>query len=153
MHANFGQPHPSYTQLSSLQPLIWLCKYFKWTYHRLWVWLCFYPYTTMTTYQLSVVLLLYFIVWCSIAYCCALCLLLFPSYVQVFQVDQHYACILLLLMHGITCLNVFCLFLYLPIKLISTVNNQCILLCPSVLAGSHVGSPVAFSDSMYRASV
>ena len=100
----------------------------------------------MTTYQLSVVLLLYFIV------CCALCLLLFPSYVQVFQVDQH-LCMYLTLTDGITCLNVFCLFLYLPIKLISTVNNQCILLCPSVLAGSHVGSPVAFSDSMYRASV
>ena len=99
----------------------------------------------MPTYQLSVVLLLYFIVRCSIAYCCALCLLPFPSYVQVFKVDQHYACILLMESPVLMCSVSSCIYL------ISTVNNKCILLCPSELAGCRVGFPV--SDFMYRASV
>ena len=65
----------------------------------------------MTIYQLCVMLMLNFTVyvWCCCFVClsavCVFCLLLFPSYVQVFQVDQHN------LTDEITCQNVFFLFI------------------------------------------
>ena len=80
----------------------------------------------MIIYQLCVMLLLNFTVCmvCIVMYVlvlCVFCLLLLPSYVQVFQVDQHN------LTGEITCLNVFCLFIYLSIKIVNKQTIQCLL--------------------------